>query len=197
MRKSSALREWTPGSTCTLRKSSSKETRNLLPQWLRFVKGRWTARTSPCKFPERDPGLCPNQKDWERSDPSDPSHAEGRSRQKPRAVQDIFEEFGHFIKEGAVTDFERRDDVSKLLRLRPPQAYQKCPRTITSSNAVEQEKIYSLQPTRELALASPYYEEFKREKVEVLFLYELIDEFVMSNVAEYQGRKFVSAELVD
>jgi len=41
---------------------------------------------------------------------------------------------------------------------------------------------------------SPYYEIFKRNKTEVLFLYTPIDEFVMGNLAEYDGRKLVSAE---
>jgi TNF receptor-associated protein 1 len=41
---------------------------------------------------------------------------------------------------------------------------------------------------------SPYYEIFKRNKTEVLFLYTPIDEFVMGNLQEYDGRKLVSAE---
>ena len=34
---------------------------------------------------------------------------------------DFFEEFGHFIKEGVVTDFERRDDIAGcfVLKLHP------------------------------------------------------------------------------
>ena len=59
----------------------------------------------------------------------------------------------------------------------------------------EQSNIYYLAaPTRKLALASPYYEEFKREKVEVVFLYDPIDEFVVSNLMQYEGRKLISEE---
>jgi len=37
-------------------------------------------------------------------------------------------------------------------------------------------------------------EMFEEDKTEVLFLHSPIDEFVMSNLAQYNGRKFVSAE---
>ena len=37
-------------------------------------------------------------------------------------------------------------------------------------------------------------EMFKREKVEVVFLYDPIDEFVVSNLMQYEGRKLISAE---
>ena len=52
----------------------------------------------------------------------------------------------------------------------------------------EQKHIYYLvAPNREAALASPYYETFKKHKIEVLFLYNTIDDFVMNNVKEYGG----------
>jgi HSP90 family molecular chaperone len=42
-------------------------------------------------------------------------------------------------------------------------------------------------PSREAALQSPYYETFKKHKKEVLFLYNTIDDFVMSNIKEFGG----------
>ncbi len=52
----------------------------------------------------------------------------------------------------------------------------------------EQKSIYYLvAPSRESALQSPYYETFKKHNVEVLFLYNTIDDFVMSNIKEFGG----------
>ena len=52
----------------------------------------------------------------------------------------------------------------------------------------EQKHIYYLiAPSREAALQSPYYETFRKHKKEVLFLYNTIDDFVMSNVKEFGG----------
>ena len=59
----------------------------------------------------------------------------------------------------------------------------------------EQKEIYYLvAPSREAALMSPYYEQFKSSDVEVLFLYQTIDDFVMRNVNAFNGRNLVSAE---
>ena len=97
-------------------------------------------------------------------------------------------EFGHFLKEGVVTDFNNKGNIAKLLRFESSSRKKeddllssfddyisRCP--------VTQNTIYYLcAPSRELAEASPYYEIFKSNKTEVLFLYTPIDEFVMGNL---------------
>lgn len=61
--------------------------------------------------------------------------------------------------------------------------------------APEHKEIYYLcAPNRKAALQSPYMEAFKKNGREVLLLYQTIDDFVMSNVKMYGGRKVVSAE---
>lgn len=59
----------------------------------------------------------------------------------------------------------------------------------------DQKDIYYLNiSSRDLAESSPYYEVFKKRHLEVLFLYNPVDDFVMTNVREYKGKKFVSVE---
>ena len=104
-----------------------------------------------------------------------------------------------FLKEGACHDASRRTEVAKLLYfdsskdggLTSLDEY-------VSRDSSDDEKIYYLHaPTRELALASPYYEQFKRNKRECLFVYNAIDDFVMSNIREHNGRAIVTAEAAD
>ena len=58
-----------------------------------------------------------------------------------------------------------------------------------------QKNIYYLTaPSRQLAEASAYYEVFAKTGTEVLFMYAPIDDFVMTNLAEYNGRKLVTCE---
>ena len=104
-----------------------------------------------------------------------------------------------FLKEGACHDASRRTEVAKLLYfdssvdggLTSLDEY-------VSRDSSDDEKIYYLHaPTRELALASPYYEQFKRNKRECLFVYNAIDDFVMSNIREHNGRQIVTAEAAD
>ena len=59
----------------------------------------------------------------------------------------------------------------------------------------EQKDIYYLfAPSRELALQSPYMEGFAKSKREVIFVYSAIDDFVMANLKEFEGRNLVSAD---
>merc|ERR1719310_477791 len=110
-----------------------------------------------------------------------------------------YQEFNMFLKEGACHDASRRTEVAKLLYfdssvdggLTSLDEY-------VARDSSEDNKIYYLHaPTRELALASPYYEQFKRNKRECLFVYNAIDDFVMSNLREHNGRQIVTAEAAD
>ena len=59
----------------------------------------------------------------------------------------------------------------------------------------QEDTIYYLSsPTRETALKSAYMEACAAKKVEVLLLHSTIDEFVMTNLMNYSGKKLESAE---
>jgi len=54
---------------------------------------------------------------------------------------------------------------------------------------------YLIVPSRKFAEESPYYETFKESGIEVLFLYDTrLDDFVMSNLAEFNGKKLKTIE---
>merc|ERR1711862_731885 len=62
----------------------------------------------------------------------------------------------------------------------------------------EQKDIYYLcSPNREAAKNSPYLEAFENANVEVLFMYSSIEDFVMSNLEKYEGRKLITVEKGD
>lgn len=61
-----------------------------------------------------------------------------------------------------------------------------------------QKKIYFLiAGTREAAEHSPYLETLKKKNVEVLLLWDRIDEWMMNAITEYAGKGFVSATASD
>ncbi len=53
---------------------------------------------------------------------------------------------------------------------------------------------YISAPNREACKLNPLYETFRRRNIEVLFLYEPIDEIVLESVGEYQGFSFKGIE---
>jgi TNF receptor-associated protein 1 len=147
---------------------------------------------------------------------------DAEARRDPAAFNSkFFAEFGNFLKEGAVTDAAYSADIAKLLRFESSALpagtltsfddyISRCP---PGQNAV----YYLVAPHRGIAEASPYMEAFRGARkgtapaaaaaaggteahpddVEVLFLYSPIDDFVMNNLREFNGRKLVTAEAAE
>jgi len=114
---------------------------------------------------------------------------------------EFFEEFQGFLKEGAVTDYQYKEELGKLMRMESSHTQ---PEKLTSLDAYvermpkEQEEIfYLVSPRRDFAESSPYYEGFKKKGIEVLFLYSTLDDFVMNNIGNYKGKRLVSIESAD
>jgi molecular chaperone HtpG len=62
----------------------------------------------------------------------------------------------------------------------------------------EQKEIYYLIGANRAAIESgPYLEGFKARNLEVLFCYESVDEYVMNNVREFDGKKLIAADHAD
>ena len=123
-----------------------------------------------------------------------------KAKQDRAKYLEFYAEYSTFLKEGACHDHGRRADLAKLLYFDTSSSAE-----LTSLDEYvgrlpgdakdDDDKIYYLHaPTRELALASPYYEAFKDSKRECLFVYNAIDDFVMSNLGTHNGRPIVAAE---
>lgn len=114
----------------------------------------------------------------------------------------FYAQFGNVLKEGLVEDYDNREAILKLLRYAS---------TKNNSNAQDvsfddyvarmvegQDKIYYLvAESYEAAVNSPYLEQFKKKGIEVLLMWERVDEWLMGNVTEYAGKEFVSANASD
>ena len=62
----------------------------------------------------------------------------------------------------------------------------------------DQKEIYYIHaPSRSTIEAGPYLETFKARNLEVLFVYDSIDEFALGHLAEFDGKKIVSADQAD
>jgi len=114
---------------------------------------------------------------------------------------EIWDKFGTFIKEGAVSDFENRKELANLLRFRSSKVNQDD--YVSLSEYIErmgegQNAVYYLYgKTREEIENGPYMETFRKRNIEVLYLFEPIDDFVMTSLIEYEGKKLVSADSAD
>ena len=95
-------------------------------------------------------------------------HLEDESKKNSKNYNNFFIEFGHFLKEGVVTDFNNKNNIAKLLRFETSARAKEDDLMSSfddyiSRSSVEQDKTiyYLCAPNRALAEASPYYEIFK------------------------------------
>jgi TNF receptor-associated protein 1 len=68
---------------------------------------------------------------------------------------------------------------------------------VTRMGAEQKEIYYLVGPNRAALEAGPYLEGFKARNLEVIFCYEPVDEYVMSNVREFDGKKLTAADHAD
>lgn len=122
---------------------------------------------------------------------------DSEAKKDPKKYDEFFADYGQFIKEGACTDAMHKRDIAKLLRFESSQSKE----TMISleeyaKRAKDGQKriYYLLTPKRKYAEESPYSEMFKKNGVELLYLYDTVDEFVVNHLKEFQGYDLISAD---
>lgn len=169
--------------------------KTILPDWLRFVQGVVDSEDIPLNLSRES---MQNSNLISRMNTILSKRIikflTTEAKRDERKYLKFWNEFGVFLKEGICRDFNNKDALAELVRYE----------TSHSDVAVsldeyigrmppEQKGIYYLTaPNRSSALNSPYYETFKSKGIEVLFLYQDIDEFVVTNIRTYQTRKLTS-----
>jgi molecular chaperone HtpG len=120
---------------------------------------------------------------------------------EPEKYAAFWAEFGGALKEGMADDFHNRDEIARLLRFQSTKsggdpslgAGDVSLSDYVGRMAEGQEHIYYLvAPSLATAAASPHLEAFKKKGVEVLLLGEDVDNWVVSNLREFDGRRLVS-----
>ncbi len=173
--------------------------KDLLPEWLRFLKGVVDSEDLPLNISRetmQDRSLIEklNKVITKRF----LKFLEEEAKNRPDGYNEFYAEFGHFIKEGAALDYTHKDQLVKLLRFE--SSLTEKGKTTSLADYVsrmqsEQKEIYFLTgPNRTSIEAGPYLEGFKARNIEVLFCYEAVDEYVMNNVREFDGKKLVAAD---
>lgn len=171
----------------------------ILPEWLRFVKGVVDSEDIPLNISRetmQDSALLARLR----------KAVTGRflrflqeqSKKYPDQYAEFWNQFGIFLKEGAASDFSYSDELARLLRFEssvaePGKLISLADYTARMKDG--QKEIYFINGlTREHIEAGPYLEAFKARGLEVIYTHEPIDDFVLSNLMEYEGKKLVSAD---
>lgn len=179
------------------------EAEQFLPHYLRFVRGLVDTNDLPLNVSrEMLQETAVTQKLKKALTHRVLTMLEKLAKDDPAKYAAFWKTFGRVLKEGPVEDPANRGTLKKLMRFASTKAG-------TGSEDVSladyvarmpkgQDKIYYLVATsRQTAETSPYLEELKKKGIEVLLMWERIDEWLMGNLFEYEGKAFVSVTSSD
>lgn len=175
---------------------------SILPEWLRFLKGVVDSEDLPLNISRQT--LQDNALVMKLRKVITKRFikflAEEADKDKDK-YQNFWKTFGIFIKEGVTTDFEYQSELGKLLRFESSAG--EPGKMISLDDYIgrmkdSQESIYYINgPSRSAIEFGPYVEMFKQRGIEILYTLEPIDDFVLSHLGEYEGKKLVSADRAD
>ncbi len=175
---------------------------NILPEWLRFVKGVVDSEDLPLNISRQalqDNALV--MKIRKVLTKRFVKFLAEEAKKDTEKYEKFWKTFGIFIKEGVTTDFEFQKELGKLLRFESSATK---PGELTSLDEyIErmkdgQDSIYYINgPSRTALEYGPYVEMFKKRGVEILYTLEPIDDFVLNHLGEYEEKKLVSADRAD
>ena len=109
--------------------------------------------------------------------------------------QEFWNEFGQVLKEGPAEDFNNKEKISKLLRFATTNSDSDTQDQSLTSYVGRmkegQNKIYYVAAENfHTANNSPHLEVFRKKGIEVLVLFDRIDEWLMSHLMEFDGKQF-------
>lgn len=172
------------------------EAEQLLPMYLRFVKGVVDSNDLPLNVSREI--LQNNQVIASMKSSCIKrilSMLASMANNKPEDYAKFWTEFGQVLKEGIAEDYANRDKIAELLRF---SSTQETDQSVSLKDYVTrmqegQETIYYVIADSYLAAqGSPHLEIFKKKGIEVLLLHDRIDEWLVAHLTEFDGKKLQS-----
>lgn len=175
-----------------------EDAEHLMPGYLRFVRGVIDSNDLPLNVSRE---ILQESKDVE-------SIRSGATRRVLTLLEDLAEnqkdkyttfwkEFGRVLKEGVGEDHSNRERVAKLLRFASTQA-DTDEESVALADYVSrmkpgQDKIYFVTADSfAAARSSPHLEVFRKKGIEVLLMHDRVDEWLVGNLPEFDGKPLAS-----
>jgi molecular chaperone HtpG len=113
----------------------------------------------------------------------------------PDAYRSFYKDFGEVLKEGPAEDFTNREAIAKLLRFSSTRTDDAEP-TVALDEYVgrmkdgQKEIYYICADNFATAKSSPQLELLRKRGIEALLLHERLDDWLMSTLTEFDGKRF-------
>lgn len=176
--------------------------KDLIPEWGRFLKGVVDSEDLPLNISRetmQDRALI--EKLGSVITKRFLKFLADEAKNRPDDYNKFYGEFGIFLKEGAATDFTHKEALAKLLRFESSRTEKGKTTSLAdyvSRMGEEQKEIYYLiGASRSSIERGPYLEGLASRDIEVLFCYENVDDYVMRNLREFDGKTLTAADSAD
>ncbi|WP_031437714.1 molecular chaperone HtpG [Methylobacter tundripaludum] len=170
----------------------------LMPRYLRFIRGIIDANSLPLNVSRE---ILQQSKQISNIKSGAVKKVLGMledlAKTEPEKYETFWSQFGAVIKEGPIEDHANKERVAKLLRFASTHAdtdkQEVSLETYVSRMKEGQDKIYYVTAdTFSAAKNSPHLEIFRKKGIEVLLLSDRIDEWLVSNLDEFDGKHLQS-----
>jgi molecular chaperone HtpG len=173
------------------------ETADLLPPWLRFVRGLVDSDDLPLNVSRE---LLQNNRTVEKIKSALVKRSldllDDLASHKPDDYAKFWQAFGAVLKEGIIDDGAQRERIARLCRFRSTHEADAAKVSLADYVArmpAEQKAIYYITAdTLAAAQASPHLEGYRSRGVVVLLLTDRVDEWLVMHLPEFDGKKLES-----
>jgi molecular chaperone HtpG len=179
-----------------------QHSKNILPEWLRFLKGVVDSEDLPLNISRQalqDNALVAKLRKVITK--RFLKHLDEEAKNDSEKYLKFWTTFGIYLKEGVTTDYEFQKELGKMLRFESSKSEPGKPIALADyvlRMGPDQQEIYYINgPGRTAIEAGPYVEMFRKKDIEIIYTMEPIDDFVLSHLAEFDGKKLVSADRAD
>lgn len=188
---------------CARRVLVQSDCRDLVPEYLRFLQGLVDSEDLPLNVSRetlQDNSVIRTIRNSLVKGVID--LLQKQSEQDPSKYAEFYKNFGVFLKEGVARDYVQRDRLAKLLRFASSRSESNEPATSLDEYIArmvpDQKHIYYLGgPDLNSIRKSPNLEVFRKRGIEVLFLTDAVDEFVMSSLGRFDDKTLTSIDSAD
>ncbi len=179
-----------------------KGSRDILPEYLRFVKGVIDSEDIPLNISretiQNNVMIDKIKKHVLKKLFDHFTEAKNKDREK---YLKIWKNFGKHFKEGLTQDFENREKLADLLLFHSSRKgkdeYIDLKEYVKGMDENQEFIYYITGFDIDLLTKNPALEAFKKKDIEVLFLTEPLDEIAVDHLREYDGKQFKMAESAD
>ncbi|PTL83673.1 molecular chaperone HtpG [Vitiosangium sp. GDMCC 1.1324] len=172
----------------------------MLPQWLRFVRGVVDSDDLPLNVSRellQDSAVVKAIHKHVTKKTLD--MLEKLAKDKPEDYRTFWQGFGTVLKEGLAVDTEYREKLGALVRYESSreEGLTSLADYVTRMKEGQEAIYYIFGESRKAVVGSPHLEALKKRGYEVLYMTDPVDEWAAQGLKEYQGKPLVSAMHAD